>query len=146
VSRRRIAPSLSVRNYRLYFWGQSVSIAGTWMQTLALAFLVLRLTGSGTDLGLVTGARFLPFVLLGPFGGLIADRHDKRRLLYVTQTAQATVALALALLTATGVISIPAVVGLSLALGMTTVFDNPARQSLIAELVPREPRARGGRS
>jgi MFS family permease len=138
VSRRRIAPSLSVRNYRLYFWGQSVSIAGTWMQTLALAFLVLRLTGSGTDLGLVTGARFLPFVLLGPFGGLIADRHDKRRLLYVTQTAQATVALALALLTATGVISIPVVVALSLALGMTTVFDNPARQSLIAELVPRE--------
>jgi MFS family permease len=137
VRRRRIGASLSVRNYRLYFWGQSVSIVGTWMQTLALAFLVLRLTGSGTDLGLVTAARFLPFVALGPFGGLIADRHDKRRLLYMTQTAQATVALAFAVLTATHAISIPVVIALSLVLGMTTVFDNPARQSLIAELVPR---------
>jgi MFS family permease len=122
----------------MYFWGQSVSIAGTWMQTLALAFLVLHLTGSGTDLGLVTAARFLPFVALGPFGGLIADRHDKRRLLYFTQSAQASIALVFAVLTATGAISIPAVIALSLALGMTTVFDNPARQSLIAELVPRE--------
>jgi MFS family permease len=134
----RIAPSLRVRNYRLYFWGQSISIAGTWMQTLALAFLVLHLTGSGTDVGLVTGLRFLPLALLGPFGGLIADRNDKRRLLYLTQSAQAAIAAAFAVLTATNVIGIGGVFALSFALGVLTVFDNPARQTLIAELVPRE--------
>jgi len=81
----RMTSSLAVRNYRLYFWGQSISIAGTWMQTLALAFLVLRLNGGGGELGIVIAARFLPMVLLGPAGGAFADRHDKRRLLYVTQ-------------------------------------------------------------
>ena len=95
----RMLSSLSIRNYRLYFWGYSVSVAGTWMQTLALGLLVLRLTGSGTDLGVATAARFLPFVVLGPFGGLIADRYDKRRVLYVTQAASAVIAVLFALLT-----------------------------------------------
>ena len=134
----RALSSLSVRNYRLYFWGYSVSVAGTWMQTLALAFLVLRLTGSGTDLGLATAARYLPLVLLGPFGGLVADRYDKRRLLYLTQSASALVAVAFAVLAALGRADVATVVGLSLALGVLTVFDNPARQSLIGELVPRD--------
>lgn len=134
----KLASSLAVRNYRLYFWGQSISIAGTWMQTLALAFLVLRLTGSGTDLGLITAARFLPFVLVGPYGGLFADRHDKRRLLYITQSSSAAIALAFAALTGFGAASVAAVLVLTLALGCLTVFDNPARQSLIAELVPRD--------
>lgn len=135
---RRMISSLSVRNYRLYFWGYAVSVAGTWMQSLALAFLVLQLTGSGSDLGLATAARFLPFVVLGPFGGLIADRYDKRKLLYLTQSASAFVAVLFALLTALDVINVALVIVLSLALGMLTVFDNPARQSLIGELVPRE--------
>ena len=78
--------SLGQRNYRLYFFGQLVSVAGTWMQTVAQSFLVLRLTGSGTALGLATAARFLPMFLLGPLGGLMADRLNKRRVLYVTQT------------------------------------------------------------
>ncbi|MEW2548147.1 MFS transporter [Streptomyces sp. NPDC047002] len=135
---RQSFSSLSVRNYRLYFWGYSVSVVGTWMQTLALALLVLRLSGSGADLGIVTGARYLPFLLLGPFGGLAADRYDKRRLLYVTQASSAAVGLLFAVLTALDAVSIPLVVVLSLALGILTVFDNPARQSLIPELVPRE--------
>jgi len=134
----RTLSSLSVRNYRLYFWGYSVSVAGTWMQTLALAFLVLRLTGSGAALGAATAARYLPLVLLGPFGGLVADRYDKRRLLYLTQSASALVALLFALLTALGAASVGMVVVLSLALGLLTAFDNPARQSLIGELVPRD--------
>jgi len=134
----RVLSSLSIRNYRLYFWGYSVSVAGTWMQTLALGLLVLRLTGSGSDLGVTTAARFLPFVLLGPFGGLIADRYDKRRLLYVTQSASACVALLFAVLTALHVVDVGMVICLSLALGALTVFDNPARQSLIGELVPRD--------
>jgi MFS family permease len=134
----RALSSLSVRNYRLYFWGYSISMAGTWMQTLALAFLVLHLTDSGTALGVTTAARYLPLVLLGPFGGLIADRYDKRKLLYLTQSASALVAVLFALLTALGDESVDAVVALSLALGVLTIFDNPARQSLIAELVPRD--------
>lgn len=135
---RRALSSLAVRNYRLYFWGYATSVAGTWMQSLALGLLVLRLTGSGSALGLTTAARFLPFVLLAPVGGLIADRHDKRRLLYATQSGSAVVALLFAVLTALRVIDVGLVVGLSLALGALTVFDNPARQSLIGELVPRD--------
>lgn len=134
----RALSSLSVRNYRLYFWGYSVSVAGTWMQSLALAFLVLHLTGSGADLGVTTAARFLPFVVLGPFGGLVADRYDKRRLLYVTQSSSAAIALVFGLLTLLHAVNITAVLVLALALGVLTAFDNPARQSLIAELVPRE--------
>ena len=134
----RALSSLSVRNYRLYFWGYSISVAGTWMQTLALAFLVLHLTNSGTALGVTTAARYLPLVLLGPVGGLVADRYDKRKLLYFTQSASALVAVMFAVLTALGQASVDAVIWLSLALGVLTIFDNPARQSLIAELVPRD--------
>lgn len=132
------ASSLRVPNYRLYFVGQSVSAAGTFMQTLATSFLVLHLTGSGTDVGVAAGARFLPFVLLGPFGGVLADRADKRRLLFVTQSASGAAALVFAILAATGTATYPAVLALSLVLGCLTVLDNPARQSLIGELVPRE--------
>ena len=130
--------SLRLRNYRLYFIGQSISVAGSFMQTLAISFLALRLTGSGTALGVAAGVRLLPFVLLGPFGGLIADRYDKRRLLYITQTASALGALAFAALDWSGAMTYPLLLGLSLFLGCLTVFDNPARQSLISELVTRE--------
>ncbi len=133
----RIGSSLRVRNYRLYFIGQSISVAGTWMQTLALAFLVLDLTGSGADLGLTTAARFLPFLLLAPIGGVIADRANKRRLLYFTQTASAAVAIAFTVMCATGTATVPLVIVLSLAAGGLMVFDNPARQALIPEMVPR---------
>jgi MFS family permease len=132
------ASSLRVPNYRLYFVGQSVSAAGTFMQTLALSFLVLDLTGNGTDVGVAAAARLLPFVLLGPVGGVIADRADKRRLLFVTQSASGAGALVFAALAATGSASYPAVLTLSLVLGCLTVLDNPARQSFIADLVPRE--------
>jgi MFS family permease len=139
TERRRLAvSSLGVRNYRLYFVGQTISIAGTWMQTMALAFLVLGLTGNGTDLGITTAARLLPLVLLGPIGGVIADRSDKRRLLYFTQTAQAAMAVAFAVLCALDAATVPLVIGLSLLVGCLTAFDNPARQALIGELVPRD--------
>jgi MFS family permease len=130
--------SLRVRNYRLYFIGQSVSVAGTFMQTLALSFLALQLTGSGAALGIVAGVRLLPFVILGPIGGVIADRYDKRRLLYITQSASAAGAIVFAVLAALGTITYPVLIILSLVLGCLTVLDNPARQSLIADLVPRE--------
>src|SRR5580700_11719820 len=92
--------SLSHRNYRLFFFGQLVSQGGTWMQTVAQSFLVLDLTHSGTQLGLTTAARFLPVLLFGPLGGVFADRADKRRILFVTQSLAGLLAGAFAVLTA----------------------------------------------
>lgn len=127
--------SLRERNYRLFFFGQLVSVAGTWMQTVAQSFLVLDLTHSGTQLGLTTAARFLPIFLLGPAGGLFADRMDKQRVLYVTQTLSGLLAAAFAILIATHSVQIWTIYLLALALGCVNVFDNPARQSFIAEMV-----------
>lgn len=132
---RGIALSLHNRNYRLYFSGQLLSTMGTWMQSVALAFLVLKLTGSGTDLGLATAARFLPLFVFGPFGGLIADRLDKRRVLYVSQTLSGLGAGVFAVLIGLGVIEMWMVYLLALLLGGVNVFDNPARQSFISEMV-----------
>lgn len=129
--------SLHVRNYRLYFFGQSVSVAGGFMQTLAIAFLTLDLTGSGSDLGIAAAVRLLPFVALGPMGGVIADRYDKRNLLFFTQSASALGSIAFAVLTFSGVMTYPLLLALSLTLGCCTVLDNPARQALIPELVDR---------
>jgi len=134
----RVGSSLRYRNYRLYFWGQLVSVMGTWMQTVAQSFLVLDLTHSGTDLGLVTAARFLPMLLFGPAGGLFADRRDKRRILYVTQALSGLLAGVFAILTGTHVIQMWLVYALALSLGFVGVFDNPARQSFISEMVPPE--------
>src|SRR6202046_3932845 len=121
--------SLRQRNHRLFFFGQPVSAAGTWMQTVALSFLVLDLTHSGTQLGLTTAARFLPMFLFGPLGGVFADRLDKQRVLYVTQTASGLLAGAFSILIATGSMKLWIVYVLAIALGFVNVFDNPARQS-----------------
>ncbi|MGD0560269.1 MAG: MFS transporter [Streptosporangiaceae bacterium] len=134
----QIISSLRQRNYRLYFFGQLVSVMGTWMQTVAQSFLVLDLTHSGTQLGLTVAARFLPILLFGPAGGLFADRQDKRRVLLVTQTLSGLLAGAFAILTGTHVIEMWMVYLLALALGGVNVFDNPARQSFITEMVPPE--------
>jgi MFS family permease len=133
---RRIAASLRHRNYRLFFFGQLISVIGTWMQTVAQSFLVLELTHSGTQLGLTTAVRFLPLLLFGQVGGLLADRMDKRRVLYVTQTAAGLLAAAFAVLTATGEIRLWIIYLLAAALGFVNVFDNPARQAFISEMVP----------
>jgi MFS family permease len=130
--------SLRTRNYRLFFAGQLVSVAGTWMQTVAQSFLVLQLTHSGTVLGLAVAARFVPIFLFGPWGGVIADRFDRRRTMYVTQVASGALAGVLALLVGTDLIRLWMVFVLALALGFVNVFDNPTRQSLIPDLVPRE--------
>jgi MFS family permease len=132
----RKAPSLRHRNYLLYFFGQLVSVIGTWMQTVAQSFLVLQITHSGTELGLTTAVRFLPMLLLGPAGGLYADRHDKRRILYVTQTLSGVLAAVFAICLASGAMHLWVVYLLAAALGFVNVFDNPARQSFISEMVP----------
>jgi MFS family permease len=128
--------SLRQRNYRLYFIGQLISVAGTWMQTVAQSFLVLDLTHSGTQLGLTTAARFAPMLVFGPAGGLVADRMDKQRVLYVTQTLAGLLAGAFAVLLTTHGMRLWVVYLLALALGFVNVFDNPARQSFISEMVP----------
>jgi MFS family permease len=135
---RQMITSLRQRNYRLFFIGQLISVAGTWMQTVAQSFLVLGLTHSGTQLGLATAARFLPMFLFGPLGGVMADRLDKRRVLYVTQALSGLLAAAFAVLTGTHVIEMWMVYLLALALGGVNVFDNPARQSFISEMVSAE--------
>lgn len=134
----RMGSSMRHRNYRLFFFGQLVSVMGTWMQTVAQSFLVLDLTHSGTDLGLVTAVRFLPILFFGPAGGLFADRRDKRRILYVTQALSGLLAAIFAVLTGTHVIQMWLVYVLALSLGLVNVFDNPARQSFISEMVPPE--------
>ncbi len=128
--------SLTIRNYRLFFIGQLISVSGTWMQTVAQAFLVLKLTNSGTILGITIAARFAPIFVFGPWGGLIADRFDKRRILYLTQFAAGLLAVAFGVLISTNLIRIWSVVVLACALGFVNVFDNPARQAIISELVP----------
>ena len=130
--------SLRVRNYRLFFYGQTVSVSGTWMQTVAQGWLVLDLRHSGTALGFVTAARFLPMMLFAPWGGLVADRVDKRRLLYLTQVLSGLLALVLSALVFTHRINIWLILVIALALGGVNVFDNPTRQSFIAEMVPPE--------
>jgi MFS family permease len=135
LATRATFASLGSRNYRLFFIGQVVSISGTWMQGVAQAWLVLRLSGSGTLLGLVTALQFLPILIAGPWGGLLADRIDKRRLLLVTQSIAGTLALTLGLLTLTGAVQLWMVFVLALAFGCVVAVDNPARQSFVQEMV-----------
>src|SRR2546430_1178216 len=130
--------SLRQRNYRLFFFGQLVSVAGTWMQSVAQSFVVLDLTHSGTQLGLTSAARFLPMFLFGPVGGVFADRMDRRRVLYVTQTLSGLLAGVFAVTVGTHSIRLWIVYLLALALGFVNVFDNPARQSFISEMVSAE--------
>ncbi|HEX6139951.1 MAG TPA: MFS transporter [Candidatus Limnocylindria bacterium] len=135
---RRGFASLGYRNYRLYWTGQVISRIGTWMQQVSLPWLVLALGGSPIELGVVAALEFVPSLLLAPFGGVYADRLDKRRALLVTQALSAVQVVILFALTATGVITIPVIMGLALALGLVNAVDMPLRQALAAEIVPAE--------
>jgi MFS family permease len=132
---RRTFSSLRVPNYRRYYSGQAVSLVGTWMQSIALTWLVYVLTHSSLDLGLTVGAQTLPVLLLGPYGGVIADRVDKRRFMVVLQSAMGVQALILGVLTVTGVITYSEIVVLSVILGVNNTFENPIRQTFIQEMV-----------
>jgi MFS family permease len=130
--------ALRHRNYRLFFGGQLVSLIGTWMQTVAQSWLVLQLTGDPFVLGLVAAAQFLPVLVLGLFGGLIADGLPKRRTLIATQLSALTLAFVLAVLTATHLVSVPIVFVLAVLLGVTNAIDMPTRQAFVIEMVGRE--------
>jgi MFS family permease len=132
--------SLGVRNYRVYATGALISNIGTWMGRVAQDWLVLtELTNhSSTALGIVTGLQFLPFLLLAPWAGMIADRYPKRVILAVTQTALALSSLALGLLVVTGTAELWMVYALALVTGVATAVDNPARQTFVSEMVARD--------
>ncbi len=132
---RRSFGSLEVPNYRRYFAGQLISLSGTWMQTVAAIWLILSLTGSGVAVGLTTALQFLPMLLIGAWGGVLADRIPKRRLLITTQALMAIPAVGLFAVTAAGVVE-PWMVYLGVfAMGTVNAVDNPARQSFVIEMV-----------
>jgi MFS family permease len=130
--------ALSVPNYRLYFCGQATSLAGTWMQMTAQAWLVLTLTHSSTALGFIIALQTLPVLLLGPYGGVIADRVNKRRMMLALQTAMGMQALILGVLTVTGEVQYWQIGILAALLGLNNAFENPSRQSFMLEMVGPE--------
>ena len=128
--------SLRVRNYRLFAAGQVVSLSGTWAQRVAQSWLVLELSdNSGLALGLATALQFLPVVLFGLYGGVLADRYDKRRLLVGAQAAMGILALLLAVLDLSGVVALWHVFALAVALGLASAVDTPVRQAFVVEMV-----------
>jgi MFS family permease len=130
--------SLHVRNYRLYASGQLVSLTGTWMQRVAQDWLVLQLTNSGTALGIVTALQFGPSLLFSLWGGILADRGNKRRLLFATQTGLALIALLLGVLDLLGVVQYWHVLALATALGVVSAVDSPVRQAFVVEMVGKD--------
>lgn len=130
--------ALRHRNFRLYFASQAVSHSGTWMQKIAQAWLVLELTNSGTMLGLTAAAQHVPMLLLGPWGGLLADRFDKRQILVWASVGAAIPAVLLGVLTLTSLVQLWMVLVLALLLGIFDAIEKPARHTLAPELVPHE--------
>lgn len=131
--------SLRVRNYRLFVSGQVVSLTGSWMQTTAQDWLVLQLThNSPIAIGTVTALQFGPMMLLMLYGGLIADRFDKRKMLMISQTCIGFLALGMGILVVSGHVQVWHVFVFAGALGTAQAFDNPARQSFVTELVGNE--------
>lgn len=127
--------SLSIYNYRQLFISQAIALSGTWMQIVALGWLGLQLTGSGSQLGLIVAAQFLPLLLFAPWGGLLADRSDKKRILQYTQYAYIVTSLILGVLVLANLMEIWMLYCFALALGFVRVFEMPARQTIISELV-----------
>jgi len=132
---RLLLRALRHRNYRLFFGGQGISLIGTWMQRIAMSWLVYRLTNSALLLGVVGFAGEIPVFLLAPLAGVSADRWNRHHILVITQTLAMTQAFILALLTLTGTIAPWHIITLSLFLGLVDAFDKPTRQSFVVEMV-----------
>jgi len=131
----RTFSALAVPNFRRWFLGQSTSLVGTWMQSVAQSWLVYTLTHSSTDLGLVVAVQTLPVLLLGPYAGVVADRADKRRLMVVLQALMGVQALVLGVLAVLHVVTFWEVCLLAAVLGLNNTFENPARQAFVFEMV-----------
>ena len=135
ASARRTFSSLSNPNYRKFFFGQTTSLVGTWMQTTAQSWLVFTLTHSATDIGFVVALQTLPVLVLGPYGGVIADRVDKRRLMIGLQSMMGLQAAALAVLAILHMVTYLDVCLLAVVLGLNNAFENPSRQAFVLEMV-----------
>jgi MFS family permease len=122
-------------NLRIYLAGHAVSVVGTWVQRVAQDWLILEITHNGTALGVSLAAQFAPMLLLGPYGGLVVDRLDRRRTLLATQAISGLLAVALAVITLLGVVQLWSVLALALGLGLVTVVDVPARQAFVVSMV-----------
>jgi MFS family permease len=134
----RTFAALKVRNFRLYFIGQLISMSGTWMQSVAQGWLVLQITGSSVDLGIAVALQYVPMLFLGSYGGLIADRHAKRRILFFTQSSAGFLALLLGILVSTHHVTVFGVYLVAFGLGIVNLFDVPARQAFVQEMVGRD--------
>lgn len=132
---RNTFSSLGIRNYRLYYLGQIISTSGTFMQSIAQDWLVLKLSNSGTALGIVTALQYLPILFLAPYGGVIADRFSKRKILYFTQSISGLLALILGVVVWVNIVQLWMVFILAFCLGVVSAFDNPTRQAFVVELV-----------
>src|SRR5512139_2542889 len=130
--------SLQHRNYRLYFAGQLISVAGTWMQIVAQAWLVYQPSHSELMLRIVGFAAATPSLLISPWGGVVVDRVNRRNLLVITQTSAMVLAFILAALTFTGLVQVWEIVALAALMGVVNAFDGPARQAFVVEMVGRE--------
>ncbi|MFD8024818.1 MFS transporter [Streptomyces lavendulae] len=135
AGRNSMFSSLRIRNYRLFAAGQAVSNTGTWMQRIAQDWLVLSLTGSASAVGITIALQFLPMLVFGLYGGVLADRLPKRPLLLATQSAMGLTGIALAVLTLAGHVQVWHVYLAAFLLGLVTVLDNPARQTFVSEMV-----------
>ncbi|MBU0881495.1 MAG: MFS transporter, partial [Candidatus Omnitrophica bacterium] len=135
---KNIFRTLRYRNFRIFFMGQNVSLVGTWMQQVAMGWLVYRLTGSALLLGVVAFSNQIPIFILSPLGGVVADRFNRRKLLIITQALSAAQAIILGALTLTGHIQIWHIIALGIVLGCINSFDIPARQSFLVEMVEKK--------
>lgn len=134
----RTFAALKVRNFRLYFIGQLISVSGTWMQSVAQGWLILQMTGSAIGLGIAIALQYVPMLLFGTYGGLIVDRRQKRHILYLTQSSAGVLALALGILVSTHHVTVALVYMLAALLGVVNLFDVPARQAFVQEMVGRD--------
>jgi MFS family permease len=131
-------PALQSRNYRLYFFGQLISVIGTWLQIVAQGWLVLHLANSPFLIGLVAALATAPALLFSLFGGVVVDRFSKKRILFFTQSAQAVLALSLGVLTLAGLVTIPVLCVIAFLMGSVNAVDAPARQAFVSEMVGPE--------
>lgn len=126
------------RNYRIFVVSQGISITGSWMQGAAQDWLILRITGSPTSLGIALACQFVPYIVIGPWAGVAADRHQKRQLLMVTQATLAILALVLTILALHDHLNVLHIYLLTLALGIVTALESPAREAFTAEMVGKD--------
>ncbi|MGH8861938.1 MAG: MFS transporter, partial [Jatrophihabitantaceae bacterium] len=132
---KRTFSALAIPNSRLFFFGQTTSLVGTWMQSVAQSWLVFTVTHSATAIGLVLALQALPMLLVAPYGGVIADRVNKRRLLIALQSLMGVQALVLGVLAVTHVVVFWEICVLAVILGLNNCFETPARQAFMLEMV-----------